>query len=57
MVVAIDEVKPDTTFVFEPLDISEDRCKGCGLCVDECPKQRASSSTDRRQPLGYHPSD
>ena len=26
---------------FVPLDIAADRCKGCGLCVDTCPKHGA----------------
>ena len=37
--------------VFEPLDIATDRCKGCELCVDVCPKHvpraRPSPSSTR----------
>ena len=29
---------PRRTIPFEPLDIATERCKGCGLCVDVCPK-------------------
>ncbi len=34
--------------------IIEDRCKGCGLCVEYCPRQvlRMSEAFNRK---GYHP--
>lgn len=32
----------------------EDRCKGCGLCIDVCPKDIISFS-DKLNLKGYHP--
>lgn len=32
----------------------EDRCKGCGLCIDACPKNIISFS-DKLNQKGYHP--
>jgi 2-oxoglutarate ferredoxin oxidoreductase subunit delta len=40
---------------FEPLRIAADRCKGCGLCVDVCPKHVLVLDPDVVNPLGYHP--
>lgn len=33
----------------------EDRCKGCGLCVDACPKKIVVMATDRINAKGFHP--
>ena len=33
----------------------EDRCKGCGLCVDVCPKKIVHMATDRINAKGFHP--
>jgi 2-oxoglutarate ferredoxin oxidoreductase subunit delta len=57
MVVAI---KPAATEIqvletFEPLEIARDRCKGCGLCVDACPKHVLVLNTAIVNELGYHP--
>lgn len=41
--------------VFEPLEIAEERCKGCGLCVDVCPKHVLALDTSTVNRLGYHP--
>ena len=43
------------TLPFQPLDIAADRCKGCGLCVDVCPKQVLALDPVVVNPLGYHP--
>jgi len=34
---------------------NEDRCKGCGLCVDACPKKIVTMATDRINVKGFHP--
>jgi 2-oxoglutarate ferredoxin oxidoreductase subunit delta len=47
---------PDTsTSGFMPLEIAADRCKGCGLCVDVCPKHVLALDQTVVNPLGYHP--
>lgn len=33
----------------------EDRCKGCGLCVDACPKKIITMAGDRINAKGFHP--
>ena len=35
-------------------EIEEDRCKGCGLCVDICPKSVLELS-DKVNAKGYYP--
>ena len=32
-----------------------DRCKGCGLCVDVCPKKILELANDVLNAKGYHP--
>jgi len=32
-----------------------DLCKGCGLCVDACPKKIISLKADELNKKGYHP--
>lgn len=34
--------------------VNEDQCKGCGLCIDACPKNIISAA-DRLNMKGYHP--
>ncbi|MBE7050468.1 MAG: 4Fe-4S binding protein [Clostridia bacterium] len=34
---------------------NEDRCKGCGLCVDACPKKIVTMAKDRINAKGFHP--
>ena len=41
--------------VFEPLAIARDRCKGCGLCVDACPKHCLVLDESVVNALGHHP--
>lgn len=38
-----------------PLHIATDRCKGCELCVTECPKHVLALDTSTVNALGYHP--
>jgi len=33
----------------------EDRCKGCGLCVEVCPKKIVKMATERINAKGFHP--
>ena len=40
---------------FRPLAIAADRCKGCGLCIDACPKHCLASEPEVVNALGYHP--
>ena len=35
--------------------VNEDVCKGCGLCVDACPKKIMEISKERLNKKGYHP--
>jgi 2-oxoglutarate ferredoxin oxidoreductase subunit delta len=41
--------------IFEPLDIASDRCKGCGLCVEACPKHVLALDESTVNERGYHP--
>ncbi len=35
--------------------INEDRCKGCGLCVNVCPVEILQLAEERFNVKGYHP--
>jgi 2-oxoglutarate ferredoxin oxidoreductase subunit delta len=37
------------------LTFDTDRCKGCGLCVNVCPKQILALDTSTTNRKGYHP--
>lgn len=37
------------------ITINTDYCKGCGLCVDACPKKLISLDKSRLNEKGYHP--
>jgi 2-oxoglutarate ferredoxin oxidoreductase subunit delta len=43
------------TVAYLPLDIDEARCKGCGLCVDACPKHVLALDGEAVNRLGHHP--
>ncbi|HEX2883829.1 MAG TPA: 4Fe-4S dicluster domain-containing protein [Candidatus Limnocylindria bacterium] len=40
---------------WSPLHIATDRCKGCELCVTECPKHVLALDRSVVNALGYHP--
>ena len=37
------------------LTFETDKCKGCGLCVEACPKNVLSLATDELNKKGHHP--
>ena len=37
------------------VSFNEDRCKGCGLCVDACPKKIIGLSPGVLNKKGFHP--
>jgi len=37
------------------ITIDKDRCKGCGLCIEVCPKKVLCFDKDTVNMLGYHP--
>ena len=47
---------PDTLApAFVPLRIAAERCKGCSLCIDACPKGVLALDPFVVNRLGYHP--
>lgn len=39
------------------LTFKEENCKGCGLCVDACPKGILQLSPERINKKGHHPAE
>lgn len=39
------------------VEINEDSCKGCGLCVSACPKKILALSEARLNKKGFHPAE
>lgn len=37
------------------ITVNEELCKGCGMCVNACPKKILELSRDRINAKGYHP--
>ena len=37
------------------LTFKTDKCKGCGLCVDVCPKKVLTLAADKINAQGHHP--
>lgn len=35
--------------------INEDHCKGCELCISQCPKQILTLAKDKLNKKGFHP--
>jgi len=46
---------PGSPSAWSPLDIADDRCKGCELCIGACPQHVLALDTGIVNPLGYHP--
>lgn len=39
------------------ITIKTDSCKGCGLCVDACPKNLIRIAEDKINAKGHHPAE
>lgn len=39
------------------IEVNENRCKGCELCVDACPQDVIALATERLNAKGYHPAE
>ncbi len=39
------------------LTFNTDNCKGCGLCVDACPKKILRLATEKINKKGHHPAE
>lgn len=37
------------------VEFDDDRCKGCGLCIDVCPRKIIELRLDRLNNKGFHP--
>lgn len=37
------------------ITVNENICKGCGMCVNACPKHLLELATDHINAKGYHP--
>ena len=48
-------VASEVVATLQPIDIATDRCKGCGLCVEACPKHVLELDETVVNALGYHP--
>jgi 2-oxoglutarate ferredoxin oxidoreductase subunit delta len=40
---------------FQPVVVLEERCKGCGLCVDVCPPHVLELDAGSVNAMGHHP--
>jgi len=51
------EVKDKTEVQNKKMVVDEERCKGCGLCVNVCPVEIIENAEDRINQNGYHPAE
>jgi 2-oxoglutarate ferredoxin oxidoreductase subunit delta len=49
------DVPSGSDAAYLPLEIAVDLCKGCGLCVDTCPKHVLALDSTVVNALGHHP--
>ena len=54
-VAELEETAAPPVRAWSPLHIASDRCKGCELCVTECPKHVLALDRGTVNALGYHP--
>jgi len=47
-------LKPETGVISTTINIIEDRCKGCGFCIEFCPRGVLKAS-EKFNAKGYHP--
>jgi 2-oxoglutarate ferredoxin oxidoreductase subunit delta len=50
-----DDVVPTVSEMFVPVEIATERCKGCALCVEVCPKRVLALDDATVNALGHHP--
>ena len=43
--------------IISKVTFDTDRCKGCGLCVEACPKKLIALSHGKLNAKGYHPAE
>ncbi len=44
-------------FAMAIVTFREERCKGCGLCAEACPKKIVALNVHRLNSKGYHPAE
>ena len=45
---------PDELPAFHPVVVADERCKGCGLCVDACPPHALALDDGLVNAMGHH---
>ncbi|MBN1901330.1 4Fe-4S dicluster domain-containing protein [Candidatus Sumerlaeota bacterium] len=51
----VEKVQTEECVEFTPVTIKQDLCKGCGLCVEVCPRHLIAIDKTRINKKGYHP--
>ena len=46
---------PNVTPTFRPVLVADERCKGCGLCIDACAPGALALDTGQVNAMGHHP--